>query len=164
MAGLAVEVMNGQRVAGLMLMAVGAGRGVDQEVMGRQYRLEPLLRIVTVCALLGGIMAVMQGILGPVTGLGVADLTDAPARGLFIGKTALGIKGVGVKEGYLPGPGRRGRDDLPDQLTVNETKGFAGLGRIHRALYGYGAIVGRDDLVGGVVRLIQVNDQDQAPV
>lgn len=58
-AGLAGIAMNGHRVVGQMLVAVGAGRGIGQEIVGRLRRLEPLYRVMTVGAFLGGVMAIM---------------------------------------------------------------------------------------------------------
>lgn len=94
--------MHGQRIIGLMLMAVGAGRGVDQEAMGRQRRLEPLGGIMAIGAFLIGIMAVVQRILGPVRRVDVANLAEPLAWGPLIGQPPLGIKGVRVKKADRP--------------------------------------------------------------
>ena len=59
MAGQTVIAMNGQRIVGQMLMAVGARRGVDQIIMGRHSRIEPLCGIMAIGAFLIGIMAVV---------------------------------------------------------------------------------------------------------
>ena len=162
--GLTGIAMNGQRVVGQMLVTVGAGRGVDQKIMGRQNRLEPLCRAMAVSAFQGGIMPVIQRILGPVTCLRMANLADTLAGCLLIGKATLAIQGIGIKEGDLSVSRRRGRDDLPDQLTIDETKRSPCFDRIHRAFYGYDTIVGANDLVGGIFHPVSTNHQDQAPV
>jgi len=46
----------------------------------------------------GAVMGIEQAVLGPVGGLGMADLTDAGRGCLLIGKTADSIQGVRIKE------------------------------------------------------------------
>lgn len=101
MAGLTEITMNGQGVAGRMLVAVGAGCGIAQKGMGRQSSLEALNPVMTVGAFQGLVVIVLQAILGPMRGVGMADLADTLTGGLLIGKTALIVEGVGIEKGYL---------------------------------------------------------------
>jgi len=160
-AGLTVIGMDGKRAVSQMLVAVGAGRGVGQEIMGR--KLEPLCRVMAFGAFLGGIMSVMRSILSPVTCFRVANLADALAGCFLVGETTLTITGIGIKKGHSLCSRRRRFDVLPDQLPVDETKGTPSSGRRHRAFYSYDAIVGTNYLVGAGI-LISIDNQDQAPV